>query len=159
MGSGEWANPVAIATLVLAAVTFCLVIAAFRSIRENRRMRSEDRDLDSKKRRLAEVKHWINQVLILKSESAGVPGTVADRRQRATQARIIVSNKEYVMIEAERLDSEFKPQAKLKDQIDKLSHILEHTHPEELGSKQGELENLCIEALKVISNIKAELKL
>lgn len=159
MSFGEWVNPVAIATLVLATVTICLAVAAFRSITENRRMRAEDRELDSKKRRLAEVQHWINEVLILKSESAGVPGTVADRRRRAAQARIIVSSKEYIKIEAERLDSEFKPKAKLKDQIDRLSYILEYTHPEELGAKQAELENKCVEALKVISNIKAELKL
>lgn len=159
MSFGEWVNPVAIATLVLATVTVCLVVAAFLSIAENRRMRAEDRELDSKKRRLAEVQHWINEVLILKSESGGVPGTVADRRRRAAQARIIVSNKEYVMIEAEQLDFEFKPQAKLKDQIGRLSHILKYTNPEELGAKQDELENKCVEALKVISNIKAKLKL
>lgn len=161
MSFGEWVNPVAIATLVLATVTVCLVVAAFRSITENRRMRAEDRELDSKKRRLAEVQHWINEVLKLKSESVIETDDPRERTRRKVQAEIISSSKKYIETEAQRLDSEFMPETKLKDQIGRLSYIVEHTSPRELSAKgiQQELEDKCIKSLAVISDLKAKLRL
>ena len=58
----EWNNPVVIATLILAGVTVFLAVAAFRSIRENRRIRAEDMKLASTRRQTDEVQKWMIEV-------------------------------------------------------------------------------------------------
>lgn len=147
-----------IATFVLAIMTALLAVAAFWSIRENRRMRAEDRELDSKRRCLDEVQHWINEVLRLKSESAIRTDDPGELARRKVQAKIVSSTKEYIETESQRLDSEFMPKTKLKDQIGRLLFILEH---EDLSADriQHELEEKCSDVLKTVSNIKAKLKL
>jgi hypothetical protein len=154
----EWINPLVIATFVLAIATGFMVLIAFRSIRENRRMRAEDRELDSKRRRLDEVQHWINEVLRLKSESVIRTDDPGELARRKVQAKIISSTKEYIETESQRLDSEFMLKTKLKDQIGRLSFILER---EDLSADgiQHELEEKCSDVLKTVSNIKAKLKL
>lgn len=161
MSLGEWINPVAIATFVLAIVTAVLAFAAFRSITENRRMRAEDRELESKRRRLDEVQHWINEVLRIKAESASEtddPSALAERRE---EVRLVLSNKEYIKLEAGRLDFEFIGDFKLRDHIGRLSHILEYTTARNLSLRevQQELETKCVEVLAAIASIRAMLKL
>ena len=65
----ESLNPVGIATLLLAVTTAFLAIAAFWYIKENRRIRAEDRDLDSKRRALDEILGWSQDA----SRSLSVP--------------------------------------------------------------------------------------
>ena len=61
MDTYGWNNPIVLATLILALVTALLAIAAFRSIRDNRRIRLEDRHLDNRRRLLDELQNWAKE--------------------------------------------------------------------------------------------------
>ncbi len=50
------------AIVLSASITLLLVIAAFLSIIENRRLREEERDLDFKKRMLDDIMNWVKDV-------------------------------------------------------------------------------------------------
>ena len=159
MNASDWLDPTAIATLVLAIVTVILASAVFRSIRENRRIRAEHRD--SNRRRLAEVQHWINEIVTIKSECARMAGSPEEWRECEAKAGLAVATKEYIRMDAERIDSEFAAEVKLASNIDRLSSILEQHTGGSLSelAYQQEIEDLCTKSLTKISSIKAKLKL
>ena len=111
------------------------------------------------RRRLGEVQHWLNEVLSFKSEYTGA-ATPEDVNQRTAEARLLLSNKEYLIKEAARLDSEYAGEPKLIHHILNLSYILEN-EPEALHLERVKIdfETRCIEALKRISEIQARLRL
>lgn len=156
-----------------AVAAFTLAYAAVWSVRtstdqtskmiaENRRIRYEDRELDSKRRRLDEVQQWINEVLKLKARNEVLlRGGAEDSSQIKTEARIMVSNKEYIQNEAKLLDSEFKPTADFENSIKRLIYIIQFELPKGFKNKSMnlELEGHCSKVLKHISIIKDALKL
>lgn len=154
MGLGEWVNPVAIAIFVLAVATVALIIASFRSIKENRLLRTKEQETTFHRCRITEVQRWITDVLTLLDKSVRALGNPAHERQRAA----LLANRVYVKLEVQRLDSEFSVQPRLADQIGRPFFILEH---ENLGSASisDELETKCMEALEAISEPKAKLRL
>jgi len=72
-----------------------------------------------------------------------------------------VADAAYAKMEAQRLDTEFGIQPRLADHVGRLTFILEQTHPDSLGADkiQHEVLEKCVEALKAISNLKAQLGL
>jgi len=145
-----------------AGAAVILAIAAFRSIREGRRIREVEKELDSKRRRLKEVQDWINDVITVKSECATrVMGDTLERARIGAEVRVILSKKEYIEMEAQRLDSESAEEIKLVNKIGRMSFILEHQNVAQIGDRenQQELENETTEALTVISKLKTILKL
>jgi hypothetical protein len=159
MTADNWIN--LIAAILIGGGTLALALMTWKSIRQTRNIREEDRELDSKKRRLEEVQHWINEVVTIKSECASPVGSPPIWRERESKARIIVANKEYIRTEAEKLDSEFTTETKLVDNIKRLSFLLETHKGQSLSAPehQQEIEDLCTESLIKISTIKARLKL
>jgi len=149
----------AIPSALVAWGTILLAFATFQLIRENRRIREEEKERESWRRRLEELQHWIEDVLRLESKYPGAPlETAVDSFWHKTDARVLLSNKEYIINEAKLFDSEFTTQPKLTDQIARLSHILEY---EDLGVEtvKRELQEKCIYVLEAISNLRIKLKL
>jgi len=130
------------------------------SFARNRRISAEDKESVSMRHRLDEVQHWFNGVLRLNSEYGGAPTTHEDTTRRTAGARLLASNKEYVVTEAARLDSEYGGEPKLVHHILNLSYILEH-EPEALSSEtvQRDVQTRCTEALERIAQIEAMITL
>ncbi len=152
----NWVAISALATLILAFI-------ASLSIRETRRIREEDRGLDSKRRRVDDVQNWINEVVKLRAESF-IPFDEFDTvevKRRASELFRILANSRWVKIEAIRLDLEVKGEIKLLDKVNRLLFILENTTPKDLGDLpmqvQVDIEKECTEALEHISAIKTKL--
>jgi hypothetical protein len=149
-----------ISAILVGGGTIALAIMTWRSIRQTRSIREEDRELDSKKRRLEEVQRWINEVASIKAECAKPTGSPEEWRQRGARARIAAANKEYIKIEAERLDSEFVTDVKLVTNVEELSTMLEKEVTSlNAPNHQKKIEGLCTKSLTKISSIKAELRL
>jgi hypothetical protein len=144
-----------------AAAALILAIAAFRSIKESRRTREQDRELDSWRRRLDEVQRWINEVVVVKSECSRGTGSNEEWRQRGVKARIVIAINEHIKIEAERIDNKFVSETKLVNNINRLSSLLEKHEVTQLSAPdyQQEIEELCTKSLAKISDVKARLKL
>ncbi len=132
-------------------------------VEENRRSREEDRESDSKRRRVDDVQNWINEVFKLRAESF-IPFDEFDTvemKRRASELFRILANSRWVKIEAMRLDLEVKGEIKLLDKVNRLLFILENTAPKDLGDLpmqvKVDIEKECTEALEHISAIKAKL--
>ncbi len=152
-----WAIPLS------AAFMLVLAYMAYISIAENRRMRTEDKELDSKSRRVNDVQNWINEIFKLRAESF-IPFDEFDTvemKRRASELFRILDSSRWVKIEAMRLDLEVKGEIKLLDKVNRLLFILENTAPKDLGDLpmqvQVDIDKECTEALEHISAIKAKL--
>ncbi len=152
-----WAVPLS------AAFMLVLAYMAYISITEDRRIRAEDKELDSKSRRVNDVQNWINEVVKLRAESF-IPFDEFDTvevKRRASELFRILANSRWVKIEAMRLDLEVKGGIKLLDKVNRLLFILENTTPKDLGDLpmqvQVDIEKECTEALEHISAIKTKL--
>ena len=152
-----WAIPVS------AAFMLVLAYMAYISIAENRRIRAEDKESDSRSRRVNDVQNWVNEVFKLRAESF-IPFDEFDTvemKRRASELFRILENSRWVKIEAMRLDLEVKGEIKLLDKVNRLLFILENTAPKDLGDLQMQvqvdIEKECTEALEHISAIKAKL--
>ncbi|MBA7485585.1 hypothetical protein ES707_21133 [subsurface metagenome] len=65
MDTYSWANPITIATLILAFVTVLLAIAAFWAIWQNYSFRKKDRKRLIKERALIVVRNWVKEAVEL----------------------------------------------------------------------------------------------
>lgn len=143
-----------------AAMMFLLALAAFWAIVENRRIRVEEKERESKRRRLEEVQRWIYEVVRIKTESTSPTGTDLEWRKRNTDAKVLASKKTYFENEATRLDSEFKTDNRdeqLVNIIGRVSFIFEQQSSGHSLSNEGiqaELDEKCKIFLKRLSNIR-----
>ena len=145
-----------LAGAVVAAGTLTLAIAAFWAIWNSNQREKHRRELESKRRSLDEIKQWIHDVIRLQARWVKPLESAGDVFQQQAETKIIVSNAEYITTEVQRFDSEFPEEVrKLIGNIGRISFIVEHQD----GPSLKELEDKCIEALKVISDIKAALQL
>ncbi len=140
-----------------------LAYMAYISIAENRRMRTEDREVISRGRRVDDVLRWINRIIKLRTESF-IPFDTNDEvevTRRGSELYSILEDSRWVKIEALRLDLEVKGGIKLLDKVNILLGILEIIAPIELGNLatqvQEDIEKECTETLEHISAIKANL--
>ena len=157
-------EPVAIATLVLALVTAILAVAAFKSIRENRRIRKEDRESEFKAKALNNIERWIKEALEVKSEYIRVPRfEVVDSellRRVEIKRDVLVSQNEYITMQAKLFDSEFTSQINLTSKIGRLAFLLESIEKMmESPSDKLDFDRKSTEALKAVFEIRAKEKL
>ena len=155
-------------TTLSAFSAIALAVFAALTLIENRRLRlirEEEKERESKRRRLEELQGWIYEVVRIKTESVSPQGTDLEWRQRNTSAKILASKRAYVESEAARLDSEFatkKTEEQLVNIIGRVSFILEHySSGASLSNEemQAELEQKCETFLKRLSNIRTMGKL
>ena len=119
----------AIPSALVAWGTILLAFATFQLIRENRRIREEDKEHESMKRCLEELQGWIYEVVRIKTESSSPKGTDLEWKQRNTDAKVLASKNGYFESEATRLDSKFpteKREEQLVNIIGRVSFILEN---------------------------------
>lgn len=120
--SDNWAGISALTTMLLA-------IAAFWSIRENRRIRLEDRERESRAQALNNIERWIKEALEIKSEYIRVPRfEVVDSellRRVELKREMLIAQKEHIIMQARSFDSKSMPQLNLTSKIERLAHLLE----------------------------------
>jgi hypothetical protein len=174
---------VAWGTIVLAYATFRLgqttreenrklVAQNQRLAEESRTMREQDRELDSKRRRLDEVQQWIERVLEFKSKHSVITIGQEEKVGRLKDLMPLLAPMSYILLEAQRLDSELKGfsglvtkhKKGLEDLIKELSSIFTKELQPPVGeymsaSAMQNIENNCVAALSIISDLRAELKL
>lgn len=174
---------VAYGTLFLAYATYQLgqttqkenakLIAQNKSLsEENQKIHEEDRERESKRRRLDDVQHWIERVLESKSKHSVLWMGQEEMLTRVKDIQLLLSSASYILLEAQRLDSDLerfralteKYENGLEDLIKELCDIFtqEVQNPAELYTKPSILQNIedkGVEALHIISDLRAELKL
>jgi hypothetical protein len=106
----NWINlGVAIGTIVLAIATIILAIAAYHSIKENRRIRDEDREIDFKSKSLDEIYEWANNLYhaVVNSSSPNFRHKMEiELRLRNTLSNVL-SIQKLTHIYGEKMESQF----------------------------------------------------
>lgn len=143
-------------TIAVAVFAGWQVFENIRLREENRRIHEEEQERESKRRCLEEIQNWFNGVIIVKSECSRPTGSPEKWRERATRARILVANREYVTFEAERIDSEITDEINLSEIIERLSSILASHEGSALSAPpyQEEIEQKYSDAIRKISKAK-----
>ncbi len=146
----ELLNPVGVATLLLALATAFLAIAAFWYIKENRRIRAEDKDGDSKRRALYEILGWAQDA----SSSLSVPRldehTVVEANMKEN-LKYIAARGPTAIADAGNLDVDL--QEKVKMAVTTLGQfIVALEHAEKIADFTTLWENLKKYFLTVISS-------
>ena len=146
----ESLNPVGIATMLLALTTAFLAIAAFWYIKENRRIRAEDRDLDSKRRALDEILGWSQDA----SRSLSVPRLeehIVVEANMKEKLKHIAASGPTAIADAGKLDIDLQEKVKMAvTTLDQFIVALEHT--EKIADFTTPWENLKKYFLIVISS-------
>ena len=172
---------VAYGTLFLAAATFQLgqttknengkLIAENKKLAdENQKIREEDKARESKRRRLEEIKHWVEGVAALSivGGSSGSTGHVA-AQERSDQLGLLLASEEYLILEAKRLDfdlnnlnlqEEYKgtTEVLIKDIISVLRQWMTIQIWGDPPSRKTVWDK-CAILLKIVSDTRAEMKL